>query len=167
MSTYVSSYSYICVRIGAFSQIHPLLAAGADINVRPSCLTETGQDGDSEDEDERWNVCVEGQNFATYIEPPPPLLRACESLSRRNLLDSKAKQLGDDFYIRLHLEEQETPQILRQEELESSEEESQGSGKVESHKGSASDKDEKIAIPSSPSEEKEEVVVGPSSRGLM
>jgi hypothetical protein len=65
---YVSSYSYICVRTGALSYIHPLLVTGADINVRPSCL-KNGQDGDSEDEDERWNVCVEGGIF--ILNPNP------------------------------------------------------------------------------------------------
>jgi len=117
--------------------------AGADINGRPSCL-KTAQDGDSEDADESWNVCVEGGSFGTYIEPPPPLVRACEILSRRDIHESKAKKWGDDFYIVLHLEGQE-------EELESSEEESQESGKEETHKGSASDEEEKTAISSSSS----------------
>lgn len=115
-----------------------MLAAGADINVRPSCL-KTGQDGDSEDEDESWNVCVEGESFGTYMEPPPPLVRACEILSRRDIHDAKAKQLGDDFYVILNLEEQETPQLLLEEELEFWEEESQESGEEENHQGSLSE----------------------------
>ena len=64
-------------------------------------------------------------SFGTYMEPPPSLVRACEILSSRDIHDAKSKQLGDDFYVILNLEEQETPQLLLEEELEFWEEESQ------------------------------------------
>jgi hypothetical protein len=67
------------VGTGALSHIRPLLAAGADINGRPTCLIGDLSDvvSDSDEKFGGWNL-----SFGRYHEPPPPLVRACEILKR-------------------------------------------------------------------------------------
>jgi ankyrin repeat protein len=67
------------VGTGALSHIRPLLAAGADINGRPTCLIGDLSDvvSDSDEKFGGWNL-----SFGRYHEPPPPLVLACEILKR-------------------------------------------------------------------------------------